>query len=408
MLWRWRSERSLLFLVALTIMIDFIGFGLLFPLLPFWAEHFGANALSIGLLLAVHALAQCIFTPIMGTLSDLCGRRPIIIVSLLIEVVALVVTALAHNLPLLFVSRFIGGMGASTIGLAQTIVADVTAPQKRAKGMGIVGAALGMGMMIGPPLGGILASINMVLPFWVATGVILFNAMLVTLLLPETRVQRPVAWHTPSTRRRMFSVDWQKVYRSPSILRLLLIDLLFALALATVISVFALFTEHHFGWKPKQVGYTLTYLGVLTVLLQGGLIGWLVKYLGEQRLLVLGLLCSAGGLVALSVSHSVAFVLLSLGVLHIGEGAVHPSMNALFSFASPADAEGETLGLAQGANSLGRMIGPTLAGGFYVLTGSRIPFLMSGGLVVAAVLLALPALPVLRNVAGRPQGSPLS
>jgi DHA1 family tetracycline resistance protein-like MFS transporter len=157
MLWRWRSERSLLFLVALTIMIDFIGFGLLFPLLPFWAEHFGANALSIGLLLAVHALAQCIFTPIMGTLSDLCGRRPIIIVSLLIEVVALVVTALAHNLPLLFVSRFIGGMGASTIGLAQTIVADVTAPQKRAKGMGIVGAALGMGMMIGPPLGGILA-----------------------------------------------------------------------------------------------------------------------------------------------------------------------------------------------------------------------------------------------------------
>jgi hypothetical protein len=189
---------------------------------------------------------------------------------------------------------------------------DITL-RKRAKGMGIVGAALGMGMMIGPPLGGILASINMVLPFWVATGVILFNVMLVTLLLPETRVQRPVAWRTPSTRRRMFSVGWQKVYRSPSIMRLLLIDLLFALALATVISVFALFTEHHFGWRPKQVGYTLTYLGVLTVLLQGGLIGRLVKYLGEQRLLVLGLLCSAGGLVALSVSHSVAFVLLSQG-----------------------------------------------------------------------------------------------
>lgn len=395
----WRSNcsnYSSQLLIALTVLLDFTAFGLIFPLLPFWAERLGANAFAIGLLMTVHALALCIFTPILGTLSDRLGRRPIIIASLLIEVASLAITALTHTLPLLFLARFIGGIGASSISAAQTVVVDVTPPERRAKGIGMLGAAFGIGMIVGPTLGSILSSLKTVLPFWVAMGIVLLNALLVTLFLPETRKKSSAMLKTGVPRRwNMFPASWQRVYRSRAIMRLIVINLLFALAFATVTAIFALFTEHHFGWKARQVGYTFTYLGVITIIMQGGLIGWLVKRLGEQKLLLLGLLCLAGGLVALSFSRSVALVLLSLGVLHIGEGAVRPAITALLSFASPADAEGETLGIAQGVSSLGMMIGPMLAGGSYLLAGSRIPFLGSGVLALIAMLLALPALPIL-------------
>jgi DHA1 family tetracycline resistance protein-like MFS transporter len=397
MLRLWRSERSALILVTLTVLIDFIGFGLIYPIFPFWAEHIGANAFVIGLFIAVHALAQCMFMPILGMLSDRYGRRSIIIATLLIETLSLILTVLARNLPLLILARFIAGAGASRIGSAQTVVTDVTPPQQRTQGMGLLGAAFGMGMIIGPPLGGLLASIRITLPFWVAAGVLLINALLVTLFLPETRKIAPAQAQTLTTHTRwhILPTGWRKMYRSPAITRLMAVDLLFALAFATIISVFALFTEHHFGWKAKQVGYTFTYLGIISVIMQGGLIGWLAKRLGEQKLLLLGLCCLAGGLLALSLSRSVAFMLLALGVLHVGEGVARPSITALFSFASPADMEGETLGIAQGVGSLGNMIGPMLAGSCYLLAGSRIPFMTGGAFVVVAALLLLPPLPAI-------------
>ena len=185
-----RAGRSPLLLMALTVFIDITGFGLILPLLPFWAERLGAGPVGVTLIVTAYALAQFLFTPLLGSLSDRYGRRPIILLSLLIEAFAFALTALAGTLPLLLVARFIGGLGASNIGSAQAVVADVTPPEGRARGMGLIGASIGLGFVVGPALGGLLSPLGATLPFWVAMGVALANALLVLVFLPETRKQR--------------------------------------------------------------------------------------------------------------------------------------------------------------------------------------------------------------------------
>jgi DHA1 family tetracycline resistance protein-like MFS transporter len=386
-----RSRRMPLLLMALTILIDFTGFGLILPLLPFWAEHLGANAFGVGLLITVYALAQFLFTPVLGVLSDRYGRRPVIVASLLIEALSLAGTALVGSLPLLLLARFVGGLGASNIGSAQAVVADVTTPKERAKGMGLIGAAIGVGFVIGPALGSVLGPLGITLPFWVAMGVALANALLVLLFLPETRTVR--ALDGAPERRRGFFSGWQDAARYGAVLRLALINLLLTIAFTAMESVFALFAQHLFGWTAMQIGYIFTYVGAIVVIMQGGLVGQLVKRLGEQRLLQAGLVLLGAGLLLLAFSTHVALVLLALGILSIGDGAANPTVSALLSFASPEDAQGETLGLAQGVGGLGRIVGPLMAGGLYTLLRPGTPFLAGGMLSLVAALLALPGLP---------------
>src|SRR6266700_2701334 len=166
-----RTGRSPVYFMALTIFIDFAGFGIVLPLLPFWAERLGAGAVRVGLILTIYALAQFIFTPVLGTLSDRYGRRPVILASLLIEALSLALSALAGSLAILLVARFIGGLGASNIGSAQAVVADVTPVERRARGMGLIGAAIGLGFVVGPAMGGLLAPLGPAVPFWVKAGI---------------------------------------------------------------------------------------------------------------------------------------------------------------------------------------------------------------------------------------------
>src|SRR6266567_385505 len=246
-----RAKRSPLFLMALTIFIDFAGFGLVLPLLPFWAERLGASPVGVGLAITIYALAQFVFTPVLGSLSDRYGRRPVILASLLIEALSLALAALAGSLPILFIARFIGGLGASNIGSAQAVVADVTPVEGRARGMGLIGAAIGLGFVVGPALGGALAPLGTAVPFWVAMLVALANALLVLRFLPETRwmgtTRAPVSPAAHGTG-----------------------------AFTAMETVFVLFTQHTFGWTAMQNGYIFTYIGVLIVLMQGGLVGLLV------------------------------------------------------------------------------------------------------------------------------------
>ncbi len=395
---RQRSEQTPLLLMALTILIDFTGFGLVLPLLPFWAEHVGANAFDIGLLLTIYALAQFLFTPVLGSLSDRYGRRPVIVISLVIEAISLAMTALAGNLPLLYLARFIGGLGASNIGSAQAVVADVTTRERRARGMGLIGAAIGVGFVIGPALGGLLAPIGPALPFWVAMGFALANALLVVFFLPETR---PIHAGTSGNTAvhngpGLLIAGWRTLRRSPAIQRLILINLLYMLAFTAMESVFALFGQHYFGWGEQQIGYVFTYVGIIVIIMQGGLVGQLARRLGEQRLLQLGLVLLAVGLIMLAFSTVAVLALLALGILSIGDGAVTPMTSTLLSFASPENAQGETLGLAQGIGGLGRIIGPLVAGSLYTLTNPSIPFLVGGMLSIGALLLAMSAFPIAR------------
>ena len=387
-----RRSRTPLLLMALTVFIDLTGFGIILPLLPFWAEHLGAGPVEVGLILTLYALAQLIFTPLLGALSDRYGRRPVIIGSLLIEALGFALTALTGSLPLLLVARFIGGIGASNIGSAQAVVADTTPPEGRARGMGLIGAAIGMGFVVGPAIGGVLAGTGtgVALPFWAAMAVALLNAALVALLLPETRPRTVGALRTSDQAPRV--AGWRQALGHPAIVRLVAINLLFTLAFTAMEAVFPLFTQAGFGWHATQNGYVFTYVGVVIVLVQGGLVGRLVKRFGERALLIGGLGLLAVGLALLPLSSNLALLLVALGVLSAGDGLVTPATSALLSIASRDDAQGQTLGISQAAAGLGRILGP-LGAGVLFASGIGLPFVAGAGVTLLAAALALPRLP---------------
>lgn len=397
-----QKNRSPLLLMALTILIDITGFGLIIPLLPFLAKQLGANAEGVALASAIYAFAQFLFTPLLGALSDRYGRKPIIILSLLIESVSLVLTSLAVSFPMLLIARFVGGLGASNIGSAQAVVSDVTAPEDRAKGMGLIGASIGLGFVIGPAMGGVLSLSGKAIPFYIAAGVALLNALLVLVLLPETRGKHKgeagSQFRASHSGIEVLFAGWRYAFRYHIITRLALVNLLFTIAFTAMETVFPLFAQANFGWGATQVGYVFTYVGILVVIMQGGMVRQLVKRFSEQKVMLGGLFLLAAGLVMLAFSKQLALLLISLGILSIGEGAVTPTISTLLSFAAPAEAQGETLGLAQGMGGLGRIIGPLLAGWVF-LYNPAIPFITGGILVVLAALLALPILPDIQRPA---------
>ena len=390
--------------MALTVFIDLMGFGIILPLLPFWAEKLGANAIEVGLILTIYAVAQFLFTPVVGALSDRFGRRPVIIVSLLIEAVSFALTALSGSLVMLLIARFIGGVGASNMSSAQAVVADVTPPEGRARGMGLIGAAIGMGFVVGPAIGGALAGQGQLVPFWVAMGVALVNALLVLALLPETRQRTEAQSAAPTSAVRsgggLFG-GWRRAFSSPALSRLILINLLFTLAFTAMEAVFPLFTQRVFHWDAVQNGYIFTYVGVIIVIMQGGLVGMLVRRFGEHSVLIGGLVMLAAGLLLLPLSQTLAVLLIALAVLSAGDGAVSPTSSAMLSFASSAETQGETLGIAQGVAGLGRVFGPIAAGALFSV-GIGVPFIAGGGVVVAALLLALGRFPTRPHAVAQP------
>jgi multidrug resistance protein len=392
--------RSPLFLMALTIFIDFAGFGLILPLLPFWAERLGAGPAGVGLILTMYALAQFIFTPILGALSDRYGRKPIIVGSLVIEAFSFALSGLAGSLVVLLIARFTGGLGASNIGSAQAVVADVTPPEGRARGMGLIGAAIGLGFVVGPAIGGLLAPIGPAVPFWAAMAVAIVNALLVMIFLPETHKERGASATGASGKqgKGLLPAGLGRLLRNSAITRLIVINLLFTMAFTAMEAVYPLFSQHTFGWTAKENGYIFTYVGIIIVLMQGGLVGQLVKRFGERKLLIAGLVILAVGLALLPWSTSLALMLVALGILSAGNGAVTPTTSALLSLASPREAQGETLGLAQGIAGLGRVVGPLAAGSIYAIAGPGAPFLAGSALVILAMLIAFPAMPLSRKL----------
>lgn len=374
---------SPLVVVALTLFLDFTGLTLVIPLLPYWAEHLGASPLIIGAVAASYALAQLVCTPLVGTLSDRYGRKPVILASLVIEAAAFALTAVATSLPLLFVARVLGGIGASNVGSAQAVAADVTTPERRAAAMGGIGAAIGAGHIVGPAVGGLLFAVSAATPFWVATGVAVLNAALVWAFLPET--------HSATTRTAPMSLlrTWQTALRRPGVLRLALVSLLFTLAMLAMETVFALYTQRTFGWTPESNGWLFAYLGLIVAATQLGVVGPLARRVSAGRLLVAGLALLAAGLALLPLAAPPVSLLVALGLFAFGAGVASPMVSTLLSLAAPADAQGGTLGLAQAITGAGRLAGSLLAGGLFA-AGAGLPFLAGAALCAVGLLLALP------------------
>jgi MFS transporter, DHA1 family, tetracycline resistance protein len=391
----------------LIVFVDLVGFGLVIPLLPFYAVRFAASPQEVTGLIAVYSLAQLVTAPLWGRLSDRVGRRPVLIASLTASALAYLWLGGATALWMLFAARAFAGACAGNIAAAQAYMADVTGPEQRARGMGLIGAAFGLGFIIGPALGGVIAgndpaTADVQTPAWIAAGLSLLALLGVLFLLPESLpADRRVG--ARSQNRVRAALD---VIQRPVLSRLILIFFLATVAFAGMESTFALWAMGEFGWGPRQVGYIFAYVGMLSAILQGGLIGYLTRSFGEERLLRCGLALIGLGLLALPFAHIVEALAFAVTGLALGMGLMQPSLNSLISRCTGREEQGEVMGVTQSTGSLSRVLGPFAAGFCFAALGPSAAFLWGAALAASAFLLALklPRLAMARATESVPLG----
>jgi multidrug resistance protein len=371
-------------ILFLIVFVDLVGFGLVIPLLPFYAERFAASPLAMTALFAIFSLMSLLTAPLWGRLSDRVGRRPVLMVSMAAAALAYVWMAFATELWMLFAARAFAGACAGNIAAAQAYIADVTPPEKRAKGMGMIGAAFGLGFIIGPVLGGVLAgediaTADLATPCLIAALLSLAAFLGVVLLLPES-LTRPA-----QTARHGRVASLQAALAHPGLGRLLLVFFLVILAFSGMETVFAWWAIAQFGWGPRSTGFVFFYVGLLSAAMQGGLIGPLTRRFGEERLMLAGLALIAFGLLLMPFAVTLPLLLSAVSALALGMGATQPSIQSLISRRAGVDRQGEVMGVAQSAGALARVLGPIAAGALFAEFGRNAPFVW-GALLVAAAL----------------------
>jgi DHA1 family tetracycline resistance protein-like MFS transporter len=386
------KSRSPLVIIFITIFIDLVGFGIVIPVLPLYAARFGASPTVIGLLLSSYSVMQFIFAPILGRLSDRVGRRPVLLFSLIGTSLGFTLMGLAGSLELLFLARIIDGITGGNISTAQAYIADVTPPDQRSRGMGLIGAAFGLGFIVGPALGGVLSQVSLAAPFYFAAGLAAANAVALYFLLPESLS----AEHRSGARRR---ATISAVFRESGSWQLAAIMSTYFFAtvsFALLTAIFALFTEKRFGFDATHNGYIFAYLGLLGAVIQGGLLGRLLRAFSDKALAVVGTIIMTVSMFALPESQTLWMLLLASTGIAIGNSLVTPTLNGLASRSVSASWQGRVLGVLQSVASLARIIGPALGGmllerdlnNLAALYG-RTPFWTGGAIMLLAAGLAL-------------------
>jgi MFS transporter, DHA1 family, tetracycline resistance protein len=380
--------------IFLTIFVNLVGFGIIIPLLPFYAETFGASPFVIGLLFASFSLSQLIASPLLGELSDRWGRRPVLIFSLVGTIVSFAMLAVAQSLAMLFAARIVDGLSGGNITTARAYIADITAEGDRAKAFGILGAAFGLGFIVGPALGGAFAHISYTAPIWAAAAITGVAAALAWFWLPET-VHRTHAGGTAVKALRDLRVR-------PGLRLLLSVDFLYWMAFAVYQTTFALFGARRFGFDATHTGYLLSAFGVLGALVQGALVGPVVAALGAKRTLAIGLVLAAIGWGGSAVSHSVAVFVLMLVPAALGIGFCNPTISALVSNAAAAHEQGRVQGAAGALESLGRTIGPVWGNGLLQTYGEGSAYGAAAAVLVGTALMTTAYEPPTRAAARVP------
>jgi multidrug resistance protein len=370
-----------------TVLIDLIGFGIVLPLLPLWAETFGASPIVIGLLTASYALMQFVFAPVWGRLSDRYGRRPVILISLAGSAVSALLIGLAGTLLLLFVARILNGISGASYGAAQAYVADVTKPEERSRGMGMIGAAFGVGFVLGPAIGALFAHVSPSLPFFVAAGLAAANFAAAWAWLPESR--RPGARPQPAPRLEVLRRALGRRELGP----LVLLSFVGTFAFVAMESTFALFGDRRFGYSPAQVGLLFAYVGVASVVAQGYLVGKLTARHGESRVLQWGLAGTGVGLALLAAADVLWLLLIALALLAGAAGLVFATTTALVSLSAGEDEQGGALGILASSGGLARIAGPVAALALFGALGPSAPLLMGAALFAGCAVLAIRGLP---------------
>jgi len=401
-----------LLVIFLTVFIDLIGFGIVLPLLPIYSKDFGANGFMIGAIMAAFSLTQFIFAPIWGRLSDRVGRRPVLLVSTAGAAVSYVLFAVASGftgrtaLFILLGARLFAGACGANITVAQAYIADITPPADRTRRMGLIGMAFGLGFILGPALGSLSFDLfGITGPGWVAASLCTVNLMLAFLVLSESR--KPSSEHA-APRPRM--AQWAHTFSHPKVGLLIGIFFLATFCFTCFETTLGLLISENFHLDIKHdhhakeiVGYLFAYCGIVGAGLQGGASGRLVKRMGEPRLIAVSLMLVALSLAAMPFIHGFApltwgilvqraglpwlNLLLVLGVLAAGSSLTRPPVFGLISILTPAHEQGATIGVAQSAGSLARIIGPLFAATLFDYKPA-LPYLICSGIALAAGLLA--------------------
>ncbi|MDQ7007648.1 MAG: MFS transporter [Acidobacteriota bacterium] len=369
----------------LIVFIDLVGFGMVIPILPLYAEKYDPPGWLFGLFMASFSAMQFIFSPLLGALSDRVGRRPVLVISMLGAAAGYALLAMADSMLLLFASRIVAGVCGANIATAQAVIADLTGPEGRTRAMGIIGAAFGLGFIFGPALGGLLVHYGEAWPGVAASLASLTAAILVLVLLPETRFLR-----TGSTlpRRRL---DWAvltQVLRDPLLGICLVLILLVITAFSAFETTFAQFLLAVYGLEPREIAFLFVYAGVLAAIVQGGLVGRLSRRFGEARLITFGVVLAAISLGLLPLVKAFPLLLAVLAGLALGIGLTTPSLASLTSQLAPDEQVGRVMGQYQSLSSLGRIVGP-FAAEIAFASSIGLPSFGGSALLVVGAALAL-------------------
>lgn len=392
------------------VFINLVGFGLVVPLLPFFAQSLNAEAWQITLMFSAYSLGQFFAEPFWGRLSDRIGRKPVLLITVAANAVGYLALAFVPNIWLAIAVRLFTGLGAGNISTVQGYVADVTPPEQRAGRMGLIGAAFGLGFIVGPGLGGLLTQpqlghIGYQLPIFTAAGLAALAALGVLVFLRESRAKAD-----PAAPRPAFLSGLHDARANPVVSRVLLVSLVYMAGFSAMESVFGLWAEDRYSWGAREVGLSFMIVGIISTLNQGFLAGRLARKFGEARVLATGMLLFGASLIAQVAAPTAWFpaVSLDLGAFTLpvvqgwiipivmavgacGMSLAMPNISAMISRSTPPDRQGAMLGLNMASGSIARIFGPMAAGALFSTLGHDWPFLIGAVLTVPAAIMAINA-----------------
>ena len=382
-----------MYIIFLIVFINLVGFGIIIPLLPFYGEFFGASPDEVTWLMAIYSLTQFITAPIWGRCSDHYGRRPVILVSLAGTVIAYVWLAYAEDLQTLYLARALAGITAGSISVSFAYMADITTKESRSKGMGLLGAAFGLGFIAGPGIGGLLAggdiaTTNYQLPSIAAagfSGVALLTALFVLKESLSNELKNKIAKQKKSDRW----IEFKRTMQQPTIRLIIILTFISVFAFAGLEATFALWSEREFGWGVEQNGYIFVFIGLISAIIQGTMIAPLSKRLGEVAMIKQGFFALGIGLAILPFAESLPLLLGTMIIIAYGFSISSPALSTLLSLNVADDQQGVVLGISRSASTLSRALGPIGAGYIFTFIGRDWPFFFGACLMFSVLILTL-------------------
>ena len=356
-------KKSPLVSILSIVFIDLIGFGMIIPILPLYALRFQATEWQIGLLLASYSFMQFLASPVLGWFSDRYGRKPVLLCSLIGSATGYILMADATSLAMLFLARILAGVAGASVGTASAYIADITPPENRSKRIGLIGAAFGIGFVLGPAIGGLLSQWSVIAPFWFAAVLSILNAVLMWIVLPEP--DRHAA-------RQRGPVNLKQTFEEAGSWRLGIVTITYFIAIAgfaIVTVIYPQVSHRRFELNQSQISFIFVMFGLIGAAIQGGGIGRLVKRFGDVNLAIAGFAIMAISMMMMPLAGSVPLFLLFTAGLAVGNSLSQPTVNAIASKGASAALQGRVLGIVQSAGSLGRVFGPVLAG--FLLAGDH-------------------------------------